>query len=239
MKNLKFLQKLLIFLFVGFSMCVLQACSNEDEPIPGNKENNKTETLTLFKRWYLTDFSGDIILDWESDDVIGHREYMEFTKNTLYWNNRLGGENSTYKFSGIINGYIGSSFTAININDPEDSRIFTIKKMTKTHLLLYDQYEEMYSSFVTSSYAKFGDNGGNGSSNGDYNEEEEEEEEEEEGEWRDCYACNGTGICYNCHGDGKGAAIYGRDEYEDCETCDGDGQCPTCDGTGQVWKKKR
>lgn len=236
MTILKFLHRVLVLLFIGSSMCILQACSNDDEPKPGNNGSDNQKTLTLFKRWYLTDFSGSNDMEWQSYNVVDHREYMEFSKTALYWNSRLGGKNSTYKLTGAVTGSVGSSFYGINVVDYEDSRMFTVKKMTEKHLLLYDQYEEMYRSFVSSSYAKFSDNGGDGNSNGNDDNDEDEDEDEDDGEWRDCYACNGSGVCYTCDGDGRGALIYGTDEYQDCKTCRGSGQCPKCDGSGQYWR---
>lgn len=244
MKNFSFLQRMFLLLFVGISMFAVQSCNEEiDKPDIENNDSENKEPLTLFKQWYLTDFSSSSSLDWQNDEVVSWGENMKFSTNALYWNSRLGGENTTYKLSKQEAGgtsSIGASFSAVNTNNTDDQRIITVKNMTEKYLLLYDSQEELYRAFVSATFAKFSNNGDNGGS-GDNDDEEEgddEEDEEEEGEWRDCYACNGTGTCYTCDGDGKGALIYGTDEYRDCKTCDGSGVCPTCDGSGKYWRKK-
>ena len=238
MINSKFLQKLFFLLLIGASMCALQACDEEEnEKIEENNIENKREPLTLFKRWYLTDYSSNFLdLDWRTDKVVSWREYKEFSKdNTLYWNSSMGNGNTTYKLSGISSGNLtATTFSAVNISDSEDNRVFEIESLTEKYLLLYDRYENLYRGFVASDYAKFSDNNENNGSDSDDN-EEEEEEEEEEGEWEDCYACGGNGICRTCHGDGKGALIYGTDQYKDCKSCDGSGLCHICDGTGMIY----
>lgn len=237
MINLKFLQKLFFLLLIGASMCALQACDEEEnEKIEENNIENKREPLTLFKRWYLTDYSSNFLdLDWRTDKVVSWREYKEFSKdNTLYWNSRMGNGNTTYKLSGISSGNLtATTFSAVNISDSEDNRVFEIESLTEKYLLLYDRYENLYRGFVASDYAKFSDNNENNGSDSDDNEEEEEEEEEES--YRRCGVCHGSGKCMKCGGDG-GSYTYGGDGWNECEYCDESGACYVCDGTG--WREK-
>lgn len=193
--------------------------------------DNKKETLTLFKRWYLTDYSSNIDINWQSDEVVSWGEYKEFSQNnTLYWNCRLGNENTTYKLSGINSyNFIGSSFSAVNTSESEDNRAFVIKNMTEKNLLLYDKYEEIYRGYVASSYAKFSSSNGNGGSSSD----DEEEEEEEEESYRKCGVCHGSGKCMKCGADGDSWNING--DWKECSYCDGSGACYVCDGTG--WRE--
>lgn len=237
MINSKFLQKLFFLLLIGASMCALQACDEEEnEKIEENNIENKREPLTLFKRWYLTDYSSNFLdLDWRTDKVVSWREYKEFSKdNTLYWNSRMGNGNTTYKLSGISSGNLtATTFSAVNISDSEDNRVFEIESLTEKYLLLYDRYENLYRGFVASDYAKFSDNNENNGSDSDDNEEEEEEEEEES--YRRCGVCHGSGKCMKCGGDG-GSYTYGGDGWNECEYCDESGACYVCDGTG--WREK-
>lgn len=237
MINLKFLQKLFFLLLIGASMYTLQACDEEEnEKMEENNIENKREPLTLFKRWYLTDYSSNFLdLDWRTDKVVSWREYKEFSKdNTLYWNSRMGNGNTTYKLSGISSGNLtATTFSAVNISDSEDNRVFEIESLTEKYLLLYDRYENLYRGFVASDYAKFSDNNENNGSDSDDNEEEEEEEEEES--YRRCGVCHGSGKCMKCGGDG-GSYTYGGDGWNECEYCDESGACYVCDGTG--WREK-
>ena len=218
-------------------MYTLQACDEEEnEKMEENNIENKREPLTLFKRWYLTDYSSNFLnLDWRTDKVVSWREYKEFSKdNTLYWNSRMGNGNTTYKLSGISSGNLtATTFSAVNISDSEDNRVFEIESLTEKYLLLYDRYENLYRGFVASDYAKFSDNNENNGSDSDDNEEEEEEEEEES--YRRCGVCHGSGKCMKCGGDG-GSYTYGGDGWNECEYCDESGACYICDGTG--WREK-
>lgn len=235
---------------MGVVLCGLQSCSSDDEDKIDdtnieNNDGNKKETLTLYKLWYLTDYSNYSDFDWQTDNVVSWQEYMEFSEETLYWNSRMGGENTTYITNGTISYCVSYSFTAVNINNSDDKRIITVKEMTEKYLLLYDHEEELYRGFVSSYFTNLtgGGNGGSsdnedsGSSGGNDNSDSDDNEEEEEGEWRDCPSCNGTGVCYNCDGDGLGAYIYGTDKREDCKTCKGYGVCPKCDGKGKYWRE--
>ena len=221
---------LAVLMCVGFT-----ACSDDEINKTENNDSGKTEILTLFKRWYLTDFSSDSDFSWQSEEVVSWGEYMEFSEDKkLYWNYRMGGKNTTYKLSGIISGsIIGSSFTALNVNNSDDSRVFTIMKMTEKYLLLYDSSEDMYRGFVASNYAEFsGNNENGGSDDSDDDEEEESDDDEEEDEYRECGRCHGTGKCFECGADGGGWNIFG--DWETCERCDGSGLCHVCGGTGWV-----
>ncbi len=48
-----------------------------------------------------------------------------------------------------------------------------------------------------------------------------------------CEACDGTGFCSVCSGNGR-YVPWGLDELVECEACAGSGECPECDGTGRV-----
>ena len=252
MVNLKFLQKLFLLLFMGVTVCSLQGCSDDDEDEINesnieNNDSNKKDIVTLYKLWYLTDYSGNSDIDWQSDNVVSWNEYMEFSDSTLYWNSRMNGENTTYKLNGTINNCVSYSFTAVNINNSDDKRIITVKEMTKKYLLLYDHEEELYRGFISSYFTNLPTAGGNGDDNGsggndsgssggndDSGEEdnEEEEEEEEEDAYRTCGVCHGSGKCNKCGGDG-GSYTYGGDGWDECEYCDETGLCYVCDGTGR------
>ena len=258
MKNFSFLQRMFLLLFVGISMFAVQSCNEEiDKPSIENNDSEKKEPLTLFKLWYLTDFSSSSSLDWQNDEVVSWGENMKFSTNALYWNSRSGGENTTYKLStqGGGTGSIGVSFSAVNTNNTDDQRIITVKNMTEKYLLLYDSQEELYRAFVSATFAKFSNNGDNGGS-GDNDDEEEgddEEDEEEESEPKECGMCHGSGECpgHRCDGgtcskcDGKGYTYYtgyGGNQYkEDCEcsngkcsVCRGSGECKYCGGDGYL-----
>ena len=49
-----------------------------------------------------------------------------------------------------------------------------------------------------------------------------------------CEACNGTGDCDACGGDGVAQNPYYPSRHYPCSVCDETGDCPVCDGTG-VW----
>lgn len=76
--------------FLAVVMCMIMSlafvcCSDNDEP--GDK-NNFTSG-----KWYLVSYN---------ENRADHGEYLKFTKNKMEWNNRLGGENSTYSYT--VNG---------------------------------------------------------------------------------------------------------------------------------------
>ncbi len=48
-----------------------------------------------------------------------------------------------------------------------------------------------------------------------------------------CFACNGTGFCAQCGGDGR-FMLRSMHMIFDCARCAGSGVCPECDGTGRV-----
>lgn len=222
---------LAVLMCVGFT-----ACSDDEINKTENNDSGKTEILTLFKRWYLTDFSSDSNFNWQSEEVVSWGEYMEFSEDkNLYWNYRMGGENTTYRLSGITSGsIIGSFFTAFNVYESDDSRVFTVTKMTEKYLLLYDSSEEMYRGFVASNYAEFSGNDENGGSNdSDDDDDDDDDDEEEEDSYRKCGVCHGSGKCDKCGGDG-GDYIYGGDGWRECAYCDETGLCYVCGGTGWI-----
>lgn len=45
-----------------------------------------------------------------------------------------------------------------------------------------------------------------------------------------CSDCDGTGVCQDCHGDGKKQAYDNRGTC----SCGGSGRCPKCQGSGLV-----
>lgn len=266
MTNLKFLQKLLILLFIGISICTLQACDededekmeepdtektddkienpnieNEDDIIQSDEEHENVEEKTLFKKWYLTCYSRYSDINWQSDEVVSWGEYMHFMEDgTLYWNNREGGEYSTYSLGIMDNNVMGSSFSAIRTTDNSDYRTFVVVDMTERYLLLYDSGDALYRGFV---FCKSTSNGESGDSSNN-NEEDIKTEE--------CGHCHGSGECSgsNCNNgrctrcDGTGYKYYpgvggstikvscGWCYYGKCESCRGRAVCPTCNGKG-------
>ena len=48
-----------------------------------------------------------------------------------------------------------------------------------------------------------------------------------------CDACNGTGFCARCSGNGR-YKVRGQDVWVDCDDCAGSGECPECNGTDRV-----
>ncbi len=48
-----------------------------------------------------------------------------------------------------------------------------------------------------------------------------------------CDACNGTGFCVRCSGNGR-YQIRGQDVWVDCDDCAGSGECAECDGMGHI-----
>ena len=47
-----------------------------------------------------------------------------------------------------------------------------------------------------------------------------------------CPACDGTGTCPFCGGDGLDDQLEGDDKT--CSECDGGGDCPDCNGEGTL-----
>jgi len=207
--------------------------------------------LTLFKRWYLTAYSINFLdLDWRSDKVVSWGEYNEFTKdNTLYWNSRMGGGNTTYRLSGISSGNLtASTFSAVNMDDSEDNREFLIESLTEKYLLLYDKKENLHRAFIASDYAKFpGNSDNNGSDNDDdNNDNDEDDDEDDDNDDNDssgikCNRCHGSGKCIGINRcGGTGDCTYCADGWNSdygvehkCGVCDGTDECSFCDGTGE------
>lgn len=73
----------------------LVSCSDDDEKFASAKLTTGI--------WYLVSFDGNHC-DWG--------EYIKFSGNTMYWNNRLGGENTTYSFKNTPTGFKCTSKTS-------------------------------------------------------------------------------------------------------------------------------
>ncbi|MBQ4520850.1 MAG: hypothetical protein II999_09630 [Bacteroidaceae bacterium] len=263
MVNIKFLQKLFILLFMGVSMCALQACSeDEDDKIdePDTEETDNNETYSkFFRTWYMTGYSSEPDINWQSDEIVSWGEYMIFKGNTsfngygyLYWNSRMNGEDLTYSLSKIEKNVIGSSFFAARMTDTytSDSRIFVVKNMTEKHLLLYDESEGLYRGFISSDYVNLSD--GNESDNSGDDDNNDNSENEEDIKTEECGHCHGSGECSgsNCNNGrctrcgGTGYKYYpgvggstiktscSWCNYGKCMVCRGRAICPTCNGKG-------
>ena len=104
---------ILLMLFGGLAFT---ACGSDDEEDDNGSTTNSEVTSGT---WYLVSYDGSEC-DWG--------EYLKFSGNTLYWNNRLGGENTTYTFRKTSYGFYCSnseeeySFTVVSSSN---SRMIT------------------------------------------------------------------------------------------------------------------
>lgn len=87
MKQAKFLGMFI----VALTMCVsFLSCSSDDDDEGGAYSSVTTGT------WYLVSWDGNSC-DWG--------EYLRFSGKTMYWNNRMGGENTKYTFKNTSTGF--------------------------------------------------------------------------------------------------------------------------------------
>lgn len=62
--------------------------------------------------------------------------------------------------------------------------------------------------------------------------DDDDDDDEPTGRWRKCEWCDGSGICYLCHGTGW----LGSNNDKPCPSCDSeDGVCENCHGRGKVF----
>ena len=107
----KFLERFfLVFAFV--STMSLIYCGDDDDDAVAGKVCSGT--------WYL--------VSW-NDNICNHGEYMKFSGSTLYWNKRLGGENTTYSFKETSYGF--------DITDGIDSYKFEVQSIDAKNIVTY------------------------------------------------------------------------------------------------------
>ena len=111
MKTFRFLGVTLIALIICLGMT---SCSDDDEPVTSKYTTGM---------WYLVSYDGNYC-DWG--------EYMMFSGNTMYWNNRLGGENTTYSFKNTPTGFKCTSKTS-GYGNVE----FTVAEYSKDEIVTY------------------------------------------------------------------------------------------------------
>ena len=100
----------LVFAFIS-SMCLI-SCGDDDDDAANGKVCSGT--------WYLVSWNGNIC---------DHGEYMKFSGSKLYWNKRLGGENTTYDFKETSNGFY--------ITDGIDSYTVEVQKIDDNNIATY------------------------------------------------------------------------------------------------------
>lgn len=85
------LHKFFLILAIGFTLSFTQSCGSDDDDDTGAAYSEVTSGT-----WKLVSWDGSQC-DWG--------EYLKFSGSTLYWNNRMGGENTTYTFRRTAYGF--------------------------------------------------------------------------------------------------------------------------------------
>ncbi|MBR1714346.1 MAG: zinc finger-like domain-containing protein [Treponema sp.] len=93
---MKTYKNFLAMLFTALFVCCCLSCDDSS----GSDYNVSSSSDSSFngETWYLCDFSNSYELKTNFTPV-SWGEYLKFTDNTLYWNSRLGGENTTYSYT--------------------------------------------------------------------------------------------------------------------------------------------
>lgn len=116
-KNLFY--SLSLMLTVLFSLSLISCSSDDDEDEGGSYSSVTTGT------WYLVSLSYD-------RDSCDWGEYLRFSGKTMYWNNRLGGENTKYTFTKTSTGFYCTS------EDDGDYTFIVLSVDSNTMLTLSD-----------------------------------------------------------------------------------------------------
>lgn len=106
----KFIERLFLVFALVSTMC-LASCGDDDDAISGK---------VCSGTWYLVSWNGN---------VCDHGEYMKFSGSKLYWNKRVGGENTTYDFKETSNGF--------QITNGIDSYTFEVQNIDDKNIVTY------------------------------------------------------------------------------------------------------
>ncbi len=94
MKEYKRLFLTLSIMLTMLSCLSLVSCSSDDD------DEGSTYSSVTTGTWYLVSWDGNSC-DWG--------EYLRFSGKTMYWNNRMGGENTKYTFKNTSTGFYCTS----------------------------------------------------------------------------------------------------------------------------------
>ena len=110
----------------------LGSCGDDDDDTGGDSK--------ISGKYYLKDYgSSRSVMTSPNLNYCDWGEYMRFSGNTMTWNSRLLGKNTTYRIA-----YSGNTIAAVNTSDASDVYAFEILENNGSVLVLYSVGEGLY-----------------------------------------------------------------------------------------------
>ncbi|MBQ9622795.1 MAG: InlB B-repeat-containing protein [Treponema sp.] len=157
------MKKIFNFLAILIAIASVFSCSNFEDLSEDNNTLTFSPSSFSSETWKLCDFSNT----YEKKNYlapVSWGEYLKFDNGTLYWNNRLGGENTTYSYKGTEtsyslyrNGYKENGFTVMSRTD---SQLVLKFEDGLYRWYLKDGYSSIGNSSASSYKITFNANGG-------------------------------------------------------------------------------